>query len=110
MSFWITVKALLWRNSIYRKRKPFSSILEFLFPLAGVLLLLWMKDLSEGSGSFAPVDIPAILFPDDSVVRPLTFSDWLVQLQIERVCVEFPNEYQIPEFLVDTTGYFPANS
>ena len=87
MSFWITVKALLWRNSIYRKRKPFSSMLEFLFPLLGVLLLLWLKDLSENDGSFAPKDIPAIVFPDESVVRPLTFSDWLVQLQIERVCV-----------------------
>mmetsp|Transcript_24374 Transcript_24374/g.37578 ORF Transcript_24374/g.37578 Transcript_24374/m.37578 type:complete len:1959 (-) Transcript_24374:259-6135(-) len=97
MAFWRTCRALFWRNAIYRKRRPVGTLLEFGVPVIFFLLLLWLKISVQDTDGFKPEVKPAEIRNYTHVIRPLTFSDWLVGLKVQRVCVRFFSE----EFVED---------
>ena len=60
--------------------------MEFLFPVLGVALLLYLKQLAGDTDSLKPEFIPSVIRRNGDVMRPLTFSDWLLQLKVDRKC------------------------
>lgn len=65
-----------------------TQILEWLLPIAMIGLMVWLKNLVQGTSGLKPKTVKAS-FPDKSdVFRPLTFTDYVTALQIPRVCKE----------------------
>ena len=86
MAFWITSRALWWRNAIYRKRRPIGSLLDFMLPIIGMALLLWLKSSADSTDSLKATYRDAKIRGNDDVIRPLTFGDWLLALKVSRTC------------------------
>lgn len=52
-------------------------------------LLLWLKTSVQDTEGFEPTVEPAIIRDSFDVMRPLTFSDWLVGMKVKRECLYF---------------------
>eukprot|EP00567_Pseudictyota_dubia_P009152 CAMPEP_0197432292 /NCGR_PEP_ID=MMETSP1175-20131217/377_1 /TAXON_ID=1003142 /ORGANISM="Triceratium dubium, Strain CCMP147" /LENGTH=139 /DNA_ID=CAMNT_0042960323 /DNA_START=111 /DNA_END=526 /DNA_ORIENTATION=+ len=86
MAFFRSLRALLLRNLIYRKRRWVASIFEFILPIAAVAILVGIKVSVENSQGFTPTTIPPTYLDDSDVLIPFSFQDYVTALQAKRIC------------------------
>lgn len=92
-SFSRSFRALLWRNAIYRKRKPISALIEFILPMITVSLIFLLKNAVENSEIFnqpQKENIPS----DEQTIIPLSFTDYVTSLQAQRTCGSYGNFFR----------------
>eukprot|EP00956_Cyclotella_meneghiniana_P036631 scaffold128092_cov21-Cyclotella_meneghiniana.AAC.1 len=85
-------RALLWRNTIYRRRRRLASLTEFFLPAFCIFILYIIKyDLeSDPNSSLGATVIPDYYPTNDDVIIPFSFHDYVTALRAERVCMENP--------------------
>lgn len=86
-SFVRSFRALIWRNLIYKKRRPFSSLADILLPVVSIYLLAHMKGYVENFDFFQPQVIPAYIPTDKDVLTPLSFGDYVTGMNAKKQCV-----------------------
>jgi len=87
---WRHIKALLWRNALYRKRTWLSSIIQLILPCLTIGILVVIRFSLRDSDSFKPKLIDAI-HPTQSYT-PYSFLDYLHAILEPKFCVPVPKK------------------